>query len=84
MLYFFATIGAAAGSLSALAGCGWIAVFIAVQLLTHVVITLGVGHVVRLPMQVRRHALHDIPIAACPPVTHPGCCVSGQLVRWRV
>jgi hypothetical protein len=58
MLYFFATIGAAAGSLSALAGCGWIALFIAVQLATHVVITLGVGHVTRLPMQVcRQHPL---------------------------
>lgn len=53
MLYFFATIGAAAGSLSALAGCGWIALFIAAQLLTHVVITLGVGHMTQLPMQVR-------------------------------
>ena len=52
MLYFFVTIGAAAGSLSALAGCGWIALFIAVQLSTHLVITLGVGHLTSLPLQV--------------------------------
>ncbi len=59
MLYFFVTIGAAAGSLSALAGCGWIALFIAVQLSTHLIITLGVGHLTSLPLQVCLHSFHE-------------------------
>lgn len=53
MLLFFATIGAGAGSLSALRGTGWLTAFITIQLTVHMaVIFLGGVVIARLPMQV--------------------------------
>lgn len=53
MLLFFATIGAGAGSLSALKGTGWLTAFITVQLAVHMAVILLVGCVIaKLPMQV--------------------------------
>ncbi len=52
MLMFFVVIGAAAGSLSALATTGWLAAFILLQLAVHVLVVLGAGTALRLPMQV--------------------------------
>ena len=52
MLLFFVTIGAGAGSISALLGTGWLTAFIAVQLLVHLGITVGIGRLLGLPMQV--------------------------------
>ena len=53
MLLFFATIGAGAGSLSALRSTGWLTAFIAVQLGVHMaVILLGGVVIAKLPMQV--------------------------------
>ena len=51
MMLFFATIGAGAGSLSALRGCGWLLAFIAVQLSVHLAVCLGLGRALRLPMR---------------------------------
>lgn len=51
MLPFFATIGAAAGSLHVLPGVGWMFAFIAVQLVTHVVVSIAGGRLFRLPME---------------------------------
>lgn len=52
MLLFFATIGAGAGSLSALAATGWLTGFIGVQLAVHMLVTLlGARVLLRLPMQ---------------------------------
>jgi len=48
MLPFFATIGAAAGSLSALPALGWTFAFIAVQLSVHVAVSLLGGALLRL------------------------------------
>lgn len=73
MMYFFVTIGAAAGSLAALAGCGWIAAFILVQLSTHLAITLGVGHLTRVPMQVRCGFLSK-------PASHTLSCLPAWIV----
>ena len=54
MLLFFATIGAGAGSLSALWGTGWLTAFIAIQLGVHLGVIIVGGYVVAgLPMQVR-------------------------------
>ena len=53
MLLFFVTIGAAAGSPRSLLGCGWLAMFMVVQLAVHLGIVLGVGKAAGLPMQVR-------------------------------
>lgn len=48
---FFATIGASAGSLEALAGSGWLLAFILLQLGVHLVFTLAVGRrLLRLPL----------------------------------
>lgn len=52
MLLFFVTIGAAAGSPRSILGCGWLAIFMVVQLAVHLGIVLGVGRAVGLPMQV--------------------------------
>ena len=52
MLLFFVTIGAAAGSPKSILGCGWLAGFMVVQLAVHLVVVLGVGKLVGLPMQV--------------------------------
>ena len=52
MLLFFVTIGAAAGSINALLQTGWLAAFIAVQLAVHMVVTLAVGRLAGLPMEV--------------------------------
>ena len=51
MMLFFATIGAGAGSLRALRGTGWLLAFIAIQLGTHLAVTLGLGAALRLPTQ---------------------------------
>ena len=52
MLLFFATIGAAAGSIGALLQTGWLFAFITIQLSVHLAITLGIGRLAGLPMQV--------------------------------
>lgn len=53
MLLFFATIGAGAGSLSALWSTGWLTAFIAIQLSVHLAVIIFGGYVVAgLPMQV--------------------------------
>lgn len=53
MLLFFATIGAGAGSLSALWSTGWLTAFIAIQLSVHLAVIVFGGYVVAgLPMQV--------------------------------
>ena len=57
MLLFFATIGAGAGSLSALWSTGWLTAFIAIQLGVHLgVIILGGYVLAGLPMQVGAYA----------------------------
>lgn len=50
LLPFFATIGAAAGSLDAVSNIGWLFCLIAVQLITHVAIIVGGSRMLRLPM----------------------------------
>lgn len=50
MLPFFATIGAAAGSLDALSQLGPMFCFIVVQLTVHVAVTIAGGRLLRLPM----------------------------------
>ena len=63
MLLFFVTIGAAAGSPRSILGCGWLAIFMIVQLAVHLGIVLAVGRAAGLPMQVkhlqhpRKHAI---------------------------
>ena len=52
MLLFFATIGAAAGSASAVAMTGWLAAFIAVQLGTHLLVLMGGARLLKLPIRV--------------------------------
>ena len=52
MSFFFVTIGAAAGSLSAVFSTGWLLVFIAVQLSVHMAVTIGLGALLGLPTQV--------------------------------
>ena len=52
MMMFFATIGAAAGSFSALAGSGWLLVFIAVQLSVQLTVSLGLGRAMSIPLPV--------------------------------
>ncbi len=53
MLLFFATIGAGAGSLSALWSTGWLTAFIAIQLGVHLAVIVLGGYVIAdLPMQV--------------------------------
>ena len=49
---FFVTIGAAAGSLSAIFSTGYLILFIAIQLGCHLAVTMGVGSLMRLPTQV--------------------------------
>ncbi|CAK0763327.1 hypothetical protein CVIRNUC_003046 [Coccomyxa viridis] len=51
MLLFFVTIGAAAGSPGSLLNCGWLAVFMSVQLAVHLLVVLGVGKLAGIPMQ---------------------------------
>lgn len=51
MMVFFATIGAGAGSLQALRQSGWLLAFICVQLSVHLVVILGLGRALRLPMR---------------------------------
>lgn len=58
MLAFFVTIGAAAGSITALLQTGWLAAFIALQLGVHMAITLGIGRLLNFPMEVRLWQLH--------------------------
>lgn len=60
MLFFFATIGAGAGSLSALWSTGWLTAFIAIQLSVHLAVIVFGGYVVAgLPMQVMHlHICH--------------------------
>lgn len=50
LLPFFATIGAAAGSFDALSDVGWMSCLIAIQLVTHVVVIICGGRLLRLPM----------------------------------
>ena len=52
MSLFFVTIGAAAGSVSALLQTGWLTAFIALQLTIHLGITVGLGRLLGLPIQV--------------------------------
>lgn len=53
MLLFFATIGAGAGSLTALRSTGWLTAFIAIQLGVHMAVIIFGGYVLAgLPMQV--------------------------------
>ena len=52
MSLFFVTIGAAAGSVSALLQTGWLTAFIALQLTVHLGITVGLGRLLGLPIQV--------------------------------
>ena len=59
MLLFFVTIGAAAGSPRSILGCGWLAIFMVVQLAVHLGIVLGVGRAAGLPMQVRHPLTWD-------------------------
>ena len=49
MLLFFVTIGAAAGSPGSLLNCGWLAVFMSVQLAVHLLVVLGVGKLAGIP-----------------------------------
>lgn len=75
MLLFFATIGAGAGSLSALRSTAWLTAFITVQLGVHMaVILLGGVVIAKLPMQVSA----DCPLAkltcAFQTVHAPKCC----------
>lgn len=58
MSLFFVTIGAAAGSFSALLQTGWLTAFIALQLTIHLGITVGLGRLLGLPMQVKRYVAH--------------------------
>jgi uncharacterized membrane protein len=50
MMFFFATIGAAAGSLGALRGSGWLLIFIAIQLTIQLSISLILGKAMKIPM----------------------------------
>lgn len=50
MMFFFATIGAAAGSLQALSGSGWLLIFIVVQLSVQLAVSLGLGRVMSIPL----------------------------------
>lgn len=52
MLLFFVTIGAAAGSPGSILHCGWLAGFMIVQLTVHLLVVLGIGKLVGIPMQV--------------------------------
>jgi hypothetical protein len=52
MSFFFVTIGAAAGSFSAVLHTGWLTPFIGLQLGMHLAITVGCGKLLKLPMQV--------------------------------
>lgn len=87
MLLFFATIGAGAGSLSALGSTGWLTAFIAIQLSVHLAVIIVGGYVIaRLPMQVVLcscmstcvHASLRMPVAV-----HyvPGCDLSARASR---
>ena len=50
LLPFFATIGAAAGGLDALSDVGWLFCLIAIQLVTHVIVIISGGRLLKLPM----------------------------------
>ena len=52
MMLFFATIGAVAGSLSALRGSGWLLIFIAIQLSIQLGVSLFLGRLCRIPMPI--------------------------------
>jgi uncharacterized membrane protein len=52
MMFFFATIGAAAGSFRALRSSGWLLLFISIQLSIQLTISLGLGRVMKIPMPV--------------------------------
>ena len=52
MSLFFVTIGAAAGSLSAILSTGWLLLFISIQLACHLGFTIGLGKLLNLPIQV--------------------------------
>ncbi len=63
MLLFFATIGAGAGSLSALWSTGWLTAFIAIQLSVHLAVIIIGGYVVAgLPMQVKHLAICKVAV----------------------
>ena len=69
MMLFFATIGASAGSLQALAGCWWLLAFIGVQLGVHLAVCLGLGRLLlRLPMRAVLVASSE-------------CCMGGPLLQ---
>lgn len=84
MLLFFATIGAGAGSLTALRSTGWLTAFIAIQLGVHMAVILLGGYVLAgLPMQVRLTPLR--PICAtnqhvCSVVQHACCLLAHHMV----
>ena len=50
MSLFFCTIGAQAGSISALQGSGMLFAFIAIQLSVHMIFTLGIGFLFSIPL----------------------------------
>ena len=52
MMMFFCTIGAAAGSLHALRGSGWLLIFIAIQLTLQLGISLALGRFFKISMPV--------------------------------
>lgn len=52
MSLFFVTIGANAGSITALLQTGWLTAFIALQLAIHLGVTLLCGRLLNIPMQV--------------------------------
>ena len=52
MSLFFVTIGAAAGSISAIFSTGYLILFITIQLGGHLVVTMGIGKLLKLPTQV--------------------------------
>ncbi|KAK9811046.1 hypothetical protein WJX73_009199 [Symbiochloris irregularis] len=51
MLLFFVTIGAGAGGIKQLLGTGWLAAFIGLQLAVHMGLTLGIGRLLKLPVE---------------------------------
>lgn len=87
MLLFFATIGAGAGSLSALGSTGWLTAFIAIQLSVHLAVIIVGGYVIaRLPMQVVLALTCPhvcMPLFACLLLVHyvPGCDLSARASR---
>lgn len=71
MLLFFVTVGAAAGSISALFSTGWLTAFITLQLLIHLGVTVGLGKLFGIPMQVSCNQFHS-----CYPQRHTSMATS--------